>query len=142
MSLFNPTVTQVREFFVGTFGRYERSEPLDAMGKLAIKWILQHPEYFAILRNHDATHAEFKVAAGQTNPFLHLSMHLSIEEQLSIDSPRGIRAVFDKLAAKKGEHEAHHVMMESLGQIIWESQRAGRPPDQDRYLELLTLRSE
>ncbi|HZJ97070.1 MAG TPA: DUF1841 family protein, partial [Oligella sp.] len=77
---------------------------------------------------------------GQSNPFLHLSMHIAIEEQVSIDSPPGIRKVFEHLSAKSNEHEAHHEIMECLGQVIWQSQRNRAPLDQQLYIELLQKR--
>ncbi len=75
-------------------------------------------------------------ANGQANPFLHLSMHLSISEQCSIDQPRGIRQAVELLAARRDSlHEAHHDAMDCLGQMLWESQRAGRPPDGQAYID-------
>ena len=75
-------------------------------------------------------------ADGRTNPFLHLSMHLSISEQCSIDQPRGIRQAVELLAARRDSlHEAHHDAMDCLGQMLWESQRAGRPPDGQAYID-------
>ena len=73
--------------------------------------------------------AVFDVDEGRTNPFLHLAMHLSISEQCSIDQPRGIRQAVELLAARRGSlHDAHHEVMECLGEMIWESQRSGQPP--------------
>ena len=78
------------------------------------------------------------VEEGKTNPFLHLSMHLSISEQCSIDQPRGVRQAVELLTARKGSlHEAHHVAMECLGRMVWESQRSGRPPDGAGYVDHL-----
>ena len=72
---------------------------------------------------------------GRTNPFLHLSMHLSISEQCSIDQPRGIRQAVELLTHKRNSlHQAHHEAMECLGTMLWESQRAGRPPDGNAYI--------
>jgi hypothetical protein len=79
---------------------------------------------------------------GASNPFLHLSMHLSISEQCSIDQPRGIRQAVELLAARRNSlHDAHHEAMECLGQMLWESQRAGRPPDGDAYVECVQRRA-
>jgi hypothetical protein len=78
------------------------------------------------------------VDSGKTNPFLHLSMHLTIAEQVTIDQPKGVRIAYEALAHKKNSiHEAHHVMMDSLGEMIWASQRTGMPPDGNAYLESL-----
>jgi hypothetical protein len=78
----------------------------------------------------------YDVEDGKTNPFLHLSMHLSVSEQCSIDQPRGIRQAVELLTAKRDSlHDAHHETMEALGQMIWESQRSGRPPDGQAYID-------
>ena len=76
-----------------------------------------------------------EVSDSRTNPFLHLSMHLSISEQCSIDQPRGIRQAVELLTHRRNSlHEAHHAAMDCLGKMIWESQRAGRPPDGEAYI--------
>ena len=96
----------------------------------------EHPEYAADLADVDAALAAMDtVQEGRTNPFLHLSMHLSISEQCSIDQPRGIRQAVELLTHKRNSlHHAHHEAMDCLGQMLWESQRAGRPPDGDAYI--------
>jgi len=108
--------------------------PLEA---LAAQWIDEHPEYAADLADADAAlAASFSVDEGRTNPFLHLSMHLSISEQLSIDQPRGIRQAFELLAARRGSaHEAQHTVMECLAEMLWTSQRSGLPPDGEAYMD-------
>jgi Domain of unknown function (DUF1841) len=79
---------------------------------------------------------------GHTNPFLHLSMHLSITEQCSIDQPRGIRQAVELLTARRGDlHQAHHEVMDELGVMLWESQRAGRPPDGQAYIDRVQQRA-
>ena len=86
--------------------------------------------------------ADYSPERGQSNPFLHLSMHLAISEQLSIDQPPGIRRAHDKLAARLGStHDAQHAIMECLGQIIWDAQRTNTPPDTDAYLALIERRA-
>lgn len=96
----------------------------------------EHPEYAADFADVDAALAAMEtVQEGRTNPFLHLSMHLSISEQCSIDQPRGIRQAVELLTHKRNSlHHAHHETMDCLGQMLWESQRAGRPPDGDTYI--------
>jgi hypothetical protein len=110
---------------------------------LAADWIDQHPEYHDDFADVDAALAAvFDVDAGRTNPFLHLSMHLSISEQVSIDQPRGIKQAFELLAAKRGSaHEAQHEVMECLGQMMWESQRSGLPPDGQKYIDCVRRRA-
>jgi hypothetical protein len=84
--------------------------------------------------------AQYTVEDGRTNPFLHLSMHLSITEQVSIDQPRGIKAAIDKLAHRLNSvHEAHHLAMEALGEMVWAAQRSGQPFDGDAYVERVLM---
>lgn len=140
MAIFNPTREQVRDFFIQTWQKYQHKAVLSAMEKIALGWIMKHPEYHAMLDNPEARNKDFSVAEGQTNPFLHLSMHIALEEQISIDNPHGIREVFEQLSAKLDEHAAHHEMMECLGQVIWQAQRNRGPLDQQLYIELLKQR--
>lgn len=109
---------------------------MDALETLAGQWIAEHPEYHADLADAEAAVARaYTGDNGQTNPFLHLSMHLSISEQCSIDQPHGIRQAVELLAARRDSlHEAHHAAMDCLGTMLWESQRAGRPPDGAAYI--------
>ena len=97
----------------------------------------EHPEYHGDFSDVDAALLRLEQPDdGKTNPFLHLSMHLTISEQCSIDQPRGIRQAVELLTTRLDSlHDAHHVAMECLGQMIWESQRAGRPPDGQSYVE-------
>jgi hypothetical protein len=137
MSLFNPTKEEVRHFFCEAWAKQQRYGILTPLESIAARWMIEHPEYHALLNDPEAARAEdFSVEKGQTNPFLHLSMHLSITEQIQIDQPPGIRVVGRELSIKlDSEHEAQHRMMECLGSVLWESQRSGLPPDMDAYVE-------
>lgn len=134
--MFTPSSDDVRRFFCEAYRKQQAGEILAPMEAIAADWIANHPEYAATLGDVEAAIArDYSVETGQTNPFLHLSMHLSISEQISIDQPRGIRDAFNMLEAKIGQHEAHHRIMECLGEMIWQSQRNGTPPDAEAYLE-------
>jgi hypothetical protein len=116
--MFKPTQADVRRFFCAAHAKQQAGQPMEA-----------------IERNYDET-------PGHTNPFLHLSMHLSISEQCSIDQPRGIRQAVELLARRLDSlHEAHHVAMECLGQMLWEAQRSGRPPDGEAYVASVQRRA-
>jgi hypothetical protein len=110
---------------------------------MAADWIAEHPEYHdALSRGEQVREQEYAPENGQTNPFLHLSMHLAISEQLSIDQPPGIRAAHQRLAARLGStHEAQHAIMECLGQTMWEAQRNNAPPDSQAYLACIERRA-
>ena len=109
----------------------------------AADWIALHPEYHAELADEAAAQAAvYDVEAGRSNPFLHLSMHVSIGEQAGIDQPRGIKQAVELLAARCGSlHAAQHEVMECLGEMIWASQRSGLPPDGEKYLEAVRRRA-
>lgn len=116
---------------------------MTAMETLAALWIAEHPEYETELADVDAAlAASYTVDDARTNPFLHLSMHLSISEQCSIDQPTGVRAAVETLTTRLDSlHEAHHKAMECLGEMIWASQRSGAPPDGHAYLDCLRRRA-
>ena len=139
MAIFNPTREEVRRFFCDTWKKKTEGQILTPMETLASDWMVQHPEYHTSLANpEDAVAQDYSPERGETNPFLHLSMHLSISEQISIDQPLGIKAITEKLTKKLGsEHEAQHAIMECLGQVMWEAQREGQPLSQEKYLEAL-----
>jgi hypothetical protein len=113
------------------------------MEDAAAQWIAQHPEYDDELADEEAAiAASYTVEEGRSNPFLHLSMHLSIAEQCGIDQPTGIRQAVQLLAAKRNSlHEAHHEVMECLGDMVWTSQRSGLPPDGQAYIEAVRRRA-
>jgi len=141
--VFQPSQHDVRRFFCEVARRRREGLPLDAMAAQAAPWVDEHPEFAADLADVDAAlAAQYPVEAGRTNPFLHLSMHLSIAEQVSIDQPAGIRQAVQLLAERRGSlHEAHHEVMECLGEMIWASQRSGLPPDGQAYLEAVRRRA-
>lgn len=141
--MFQPNQADVRRFFCTTLRKQRAGELLTPMEALAAAWVDEHPEYHAELADEaQALAAAYSVDEGRTNPFLHLSMHLSIAEQCGIDQPRGIRQAVELLAARRGSlHEAHHEVMESLGEMIWTSQRSGLPPDGLAYLESVRRRA-
>jgi len=144
--MFNPTRDDVRRFFCETWAKHRTGQVLTPLESTALWWIEAHPEYHALLDDPDrALTEDFTVERGITNPFLHLSMHLALAEQLSIDQPPGIRATFAGLAARAGgEHPAAHQAMECLGEVVWQAQRASLPADpaaiNAAYLECLARR--
>ena len=134
--MFSPSQTDVRRFFCAVYAKTLTNQPLEAIEKIASLWLDEHPEYHADLADVDAALQAMQQAEdGKTNPFLHLSMHLALSEQCSIDQPRGIRQAVELLTHRRDSlHLAHHEAMDCLGQMVWDSQRAGRAPDGDAYL--------
>jgi hypothetical protein len=142
--MFAPSQQDVRRFFCATFAKQRDGRvPLTPIEVLAASWIDEHPEYHADLADEAAAlRASYTVEQGRSNPFLHLSMHLTISEQASIDQPRGVRQAIERLGARRGSlHEAHHEAMECLGEMVWTSQRSGLPPDGEAYVDCLRRRA-
>ena len=141
--MFNPSQFEVRNFFCAVHAKAQAGQPMETLEILASQWLQEHPEYDPDLADAQAAVARvYDGQDGRTNPFLHLSMHLSISEQCSIDQPRGIRQAVELLAARRGSvHDAQHEAMECLGQMLWESQRSGRPPDGTAYVDCVQRRA-
>jgi hypothetical protein len=140
--MFTPSSHDVRRFFCEVFRKHYAKEVLTPLEAMALDWVLVHPEYEDSLKDVEKAIArDYSVEGGEANPFLHLSMHLSIAEQVSIDQPRGIRAASEALTRKlDSPHDAHHIIMECLGEMIWNSQRRGVPPDGEAYVEAVKRR--
>lgn len=141
--MFQPSQTDVRRFVCEAWRKHRIGSPLDPMESVLAPWLDEHPEYARDFGDvEQALNAVYTVEAGRINPFLHVSMHLSIAEQVSIDQPRGIRSAVHALAERMGSlHAAHHEVMECLGEMVWVSQRSGQPPDGQAYLEAVKRRS-
>ena len=135
MTLFNPSRDQVRLFFRDAWKKHCERLPVVGLEATAIDLILLHPEYHALLASETAIDQEYTPERGETNPFLHLSLHLAIAEQLSIDQPHGIRAAFEALAARRDPHAAQHVLLDALGTAVFEAQSKGRPLDPEAYVD-------
>ena len=140
--MFDPTRDQVRHFFFDAWRKYREREVLAGLENVAVGVILLHPEYHAVLNDPERYRdRDYRPESGDANPFLHLSMHLAIEEQLSIDQPPGIKAEFARIAARLGDrHAACHEVMECLAETVWRAQREHATPDAPAYLECLKRR--
>jgi hypothetical protein len=137
--VFDPTRDQVRETFFGAWRKYRAGAPLVGIEAVAVDVVLAHPEYHAILDAPERYRDRDYVDEG--NPFLHMSLHMALEEQLSIDQPPGIAARFAELLRRTGDrHEAFHEAIECLAETIWQAQRNNAPPDGDAYLACLARR--
>ena len=137
--MFNPTRDQARAFLFDVWDKHLAHAEMTQLESLALAIILEHPEYQQILANRERyLDRDWQPEGGETNPFLHIQMHLAIEEQVSIDQPPGIRAAVDALAVKLGSmHDARHVVLECLGEMIWQAQRNGLGFDNARYLDCI-----
>ncbi len=140
--MFNPSRDQARRFFIDAWRKHRAREVVSPLEDAAIRLVLLHPEYHGLLEaSETALTREWTPESGEANPFLHLSLHLAVEEQLVIDQPPGLRAAFEALLARRGDrHEALHDVLECLGETMWRSQKSQSPPDGEAYVECLRRR--
>ncbi|QJR15623.1 DUF1841 family protein [Usitatibacter palustris] len=137
--MFSPTRDQVREFFFGVWQKSQAGQALTPLESMALAIMLEHPEYHEVLGDRERyANKEWTPEQGESNPFLHLSMHLAIEEQLSIDHPPGIRVEVERLSRKlDSAMAARHAVMECLAEQVWQAQRNGVAFSNEAYLECL-----
>jgi hypothetical protein len=137
--MYNPSREQARRFFFDAWRKHRSRSPLVGLEAVAVDVMMIHSEYHHVL-DDPARYLDRDYAPedGMSNPFLHMSLHVAIEEQLAIDQPPGIRAEFQRILARDGDrHDALHVVLECLGEAMWAGQRAGGTPDAAAYLECL-----
>ena len=138
--MFDPSREEVRGMFFGTWRKYRAGEPLAGIETIALQVILLHPEYHAIL-DHPERYRD-RDYVDESNPFLHMSLHLALEEQLSIDQPPGVVHRFGVLVSSfQDRHEALHQALECLAETVWRAQRERAAPDAAAYLECLAARA-
>ncbi len=141
--MFNPSRDEARRFFFDAWSKHKQGSPLSPLEGMAVDVMIAHPEYHRIL-DDPARNLErnYLPEDGEPNPFLHLQLHLAIEEQFSIDQPVGIRQHYHRLLAKWGDPmDAQHALMECLAETIWQAQRHGTAPDPLAYLLCMETRN-
>ncbi len=137
--MFTPSRDEARRFLFEAWRKHRAGLPVSPIEQQAAGLIALHPEYHAML-DAPETHLDrdYVPEGGDVNPFLHLSLHLAVAEQLAIDQPPGIRAQFERLRAARGdEHAALHAVLDCLGEVVWHAQRTNSAPDGALYLECL-----
>jgi len=143
MALFNPSRDQVRQFFFDTWAKYKHRQTLTDLEAIALQVIQMHSEYHSVLDapEHFKEQAYFP-EMGETNPFLHMSLHLSVLEQIAINQPLGITSTYQSLKVKHGnEMDAQHDLMDCLAETIWQAQRTSQPPDGNAYSDCIKAKA-
>ncbi len=136
--MFGTDRNALRKLYYDSWEKFINNQLLSALEQQIVSVIKQHPEYHRILENPQVSlEAEFSPEMGQSNPFLHMGMHLGLHEQISTNRPAGIAQLYQQLVIKYGEHNAEHHMMECLGEAIWKAQRNQTMPDETAYLACL-----
>jgi hypothetical protein len=141
--MFTPSRDEARRFIVDAWAKFRAGAPLSDLERIVASLVAMHPEYHALLDDGERSlERDWTPDGGAVNPFLHLSLHLAVAEQLAIDQPPGIRAEFERLRGARGdEHDALHAVVECLGETMWQAQRLGTGPDAVVYLDCLRRRS-
>jgi len=136
--MFSNDRTELRKVFYDCWQQKQDGQALDALQQMIVSVIEQHPEYHCLLEKGDNLDRDYHPAQGETNPFLHMSMHIALIEQISTDRPPGIRDSHQKLTKSLGSpHQAEHRMMDCLSEAIWQAQRNNSMPDETAYLACL-----
>lgn len=130
-----------RRFFISVREKYKRNQPLEPIEGVILDVILAHPEYHGLLdEGEKAVSLDYSPENGSINPFLHMSMHIAIKEQIATDRPAGITAACQAVLGKSSDqHEMEHRVMECLGEALWRAQRDNGTPDESAYLEQVRL---
>jgi hypothetical protein len=141
--MFAPSRDEARRFLVDAWAKRRDGQPLTPLERIAADLIAMHPEYHAVVEDPERfLDRDWRPETGEPNPFLHLSLHLAVAEQLSIDQPPGLRAQFERLRESRvDEHAALHALVECLGETVWAAQRHGTPPDAALYLACVERQS-
>lgn len=136
--MFTNDRNQMRKVFFDSWKAHRESSPMDAMQKIITNIIELHPEYHALLEKKDNLEKDYLPEQGETNPFLHMSMHITLHEQINTNRPTDIKDIYQQLTQKHNSaHEAEHAMMECLGESLWQAQRDQNMPDEKAYMECL-----
>ncbi|MCD5330853.1 DUF1841 family protein [Chromobacterium piscinae] len=131
----NLTRRQARSFFLDSWRKFRQHRSLTPLEEVAVDWINEHPEFHQDLeKNQTIQEKDYSPEDGKINPFLHLSMHLSISEQVAMDNPPGIKSIYYELIRRTGsEHHAAHNIMDCLAEMIWTAQKQKSPLDFKKY---------
>lgn len=129
---------ETRQMYLAVWEKLQQGQILQPLESVIADVIHLHPEYHDLLASgQSAQQAEFTPESGNSNPFLHMGMHIALREQTQTNRPAGVKKVHQKLCRKKGQHEAEHLMMECLAQSLWLAQRNNSMPDESAYMDCL-----
>lgn len=136
---YGETIQDTRQLFFSSWDKFKKKQPLLPLEEQIVQVILAHPEYHKAIENHEhykqhTYYPEF----GETNPFLHMGLHIAVREQIITDRPQGIKMVYQDLLKKyKDPLHVEHLIMDQLAECLWLSQKNNTPPDEKHYLEHL-----
>ena len=136
--MFGQDRNQIRQVYLDAWKKHRDGQPLEPMQQIIVDIIKMHPEYHPALESADILDKDYTPEMGQSNPFLHMGLHIAIHEQISVNKPKGIRSVYRQLQLKyQDPHKTEHMIMDCLAEMIWDAQSKGQAPDEKRYLKRL-----
>ena len=139
--MFGNDRDSMRRYYLQCWQKFQQKQPMDALEQQVASVIAEHPEYHALLeRTASALQRDYLPENAETNPFLHMGLHLGIREQVATNRPTGIRELYQQLVIQYGHNDAEHRMMDCLAESIWLAQRNQTAPDEAAYLECLKKR--
>ena len=136
--MFVESRDDAREFFFLVWQKMSHGQPLQAVETIVAETIRQHPEYHDLFADaHTLLNRDYTPTLGETNPFLHMGLHIALREQLQADRPPGIRGLYQTLVGHEdgATHTAEHKIMECLAAALWQAERNRCMPDEKRYLD-------
>ncbi len=137
--IFGQDRLELRKTYADAWQKYCDKQPMSALEAQIAAVISEHPEYQDTVASPELDR-DFTPEGGETNPFLHMGLHLGLREQVATNRPAGIAEIFERLAAKaQSAHAAEHQMIECLAEALWEAQSQNRAPDDRQYMECLRL---
>lgn len=135
--IFGQDRNELRQMYADAWRKRRDDQPASPLEVQIADVIEMHPEYHGDVASTELDR-DYLPDGGQTNPFLHMGLHLAIREQASTDRPAGIAGIYRALTARSGDpHESEHAMIEALAETLWEAQSCNSPPDEEKYLERL-----
>lgn len=133
--MFGTDRNQLRQMYKTAWQKFQQQQTLSPLEIQITEVIKEHPEYHDFVLQLDK---DFLPELGQTNPFLHMGLHLGLREQISTNRPAGIGQIYQQLIQIKGSaHDAEHAMIECLAEAMWSAQTNNTAPDEMRYLNTL-----
>ena len=136
--MFGNNRSELRAVYLNCWRLKKNKLPMDPLQEIVANIVELHPEYHHLVEHEENVDRDFSVELGESNPFLHMSMHIALHEQISTNRPEGINDIFQKLCVMHGDpHQAEHAMMDCLGEALWQAQRDQTNPDEKAYLACL-----
>ncbi|WP_119343841.1 DUF1841 family protein [Facilibium subflavum] len=137
--MFNHDRIALRKMYFDSWAKYMNKQPLSELEIQIARVIEHHPEYHHYLSNLANLDKDFLPETGDTNPFLHMGLHLALIEQIATNRPYGITVIYQKLCQRNDEHDVQHKMIDCLAESIWLTQKNNTAPDESEYLKQLKM---